>query len=122
MTNEDKVREFHVAFNHPTGGGLKDRALVALRVELIDEEFQELITGIYKDDLVEVADAIADLLYVTYGFGVALGLPVDRLFAEVHRSNMSKLDEDGNAILRQDGKVLKSNLYSPPDIEGVLNE
>jgi len=94
---------------------------VRLRCDLIDEEVSELHEGVLDRDLVSIADAIADILYVTYGMAAAFGMDADALFAEVHRSNMSKLGPDGKPIYREDGKILKPATYSPPNITGVLN-
>jgi len=90
------------------------------RIALIAEELRELTDALGNDNLVEAADAIADLLYVTYGTAVEMGLPADALVSEVHRSNMTKLGEDGKPILREDGKILKGPGYQAPDIRGVL--
>lgn len=123
-TNADMVKEFHETFGHPAPARptLPDPALFYLRLELIKEELNEIIEAKANDDLVEFADGVADLLYVVYGLGVASGLPVDRLFAEVHASNMSKLGEDGAPIYRADGKILKGPLFRLPDIARVLRE
>jgi len=91
-----------------------------LRVDLIEEELDELQLGIDNQDIVEVADALTDLLYVIYGAGQAFGIDLDECFQEVHCSNMSKLGQDGRVIKREDGKVLKPNTYFPPDIASVL--
>lgn len=124
-TNADRVREFHDTFDrHPTPARptLPDPALFALRKRLIQEEFDEICDAYEAGDLVEFADGVADLLYVVYGLGIVAGLPTDRLFAEVHGSNMSKLGEDGKPIYREDGKVLKGPNFFKPDIVAVLNE
>ena len=92
-----------------------------LRLDLIEEELDELHLGIDNQDIVEVADALTDLLYVVYGAGHALGIDLDECFQEVHQSNMSKLGEDGRAIKREDGKVLKPDTYFPPDLKSVLS-
>ena len=92
-----------------------------LRIDLIEEELDELHLGIDNQDIVEVADALTDLLYVVYGAGHALGIDLDECFQEVHQSNMSKLGEDGRAIKREDGKVLKPDTYFPPDLKSVLS-
>lgn len=91
-----------------------------LRVSLIEEEFKELLDGISRDDIVEVADALTDLLYVVYGAGHSFGIDLDACFAEVHRSNMTKLGPEGRAIKREDGKIMKPESYSPPDLESIL--
>ena len=88
-----------------------------LRVDLIEEELDELQLGIDNQDIVEVADALTDLIY---GAGQAFGIDLDECFQEVHCSNMSKLGEDGRVIKREDGKVMKPNTYFPPDIASVL--
>ena len=88
--------------------------------DLVFEEYDELVDAILANNLVEVADAITDLLYVIAQQGTVLGLPIDALLREVHRSNMSKLGEDGKPIYREDGKVLKGPNFSEPDIAGVL--
>ena len=95
--------------------------IIKLRLELITEELGELADAVENKNLVEVADALTDLLYVTYGAGHAFGLPLDVCFNRVHDSNMSKLGENGKPIYREDGKVLKGKNYSPPDLKGVIN-
>lgn len=96
----------------------KERA--RLRVALIDEEATEFRSASYDADVVEVADALADLLYVVYGAALEWGIPIDAVFAEVHRSNMSKVWPDGTIHYREDGKVLKPSTYSPADIARIL--
>ncbi len=91
-----------------------------IRCALIEEEAAELRAALEASDIVEVADAIADLLYVVYGAAVTFGIPIDAVFAEVHRSNMTKLGPDGAPIYRADGKVLKGPDFEPPDILGIL--
>lgn len=124
----DKVAEFHKCFgaaiaarpslpDESTADGL---ALRKLRRKLVREEFNEFLAAEDDNDLVEIADACADLLYVILGTAVSYGIPLDEIFDEVHRSNMSKLGEDGKPIYREDGKVLKSASFSPPDIAGIL--
>lgn len=90
-----------------------------LRFKLIDEELNELSDAMMNEDIVEVADALTDLLYVIYGAGHAYGIDLDRCFAEVHRSNMSKF-VDGKFIKDANGKVLKPKTYSPPDLTFLL--
>tara|TARA_R110000787_G_scaffold37867_13_gene95910 strand:+ start:3660 stop:4049 length:390 start_codon:yes stop_codon:yes gene_type:complete len=98
-----------------------DEHIQRLRVDLIEEELDELQLGMDNQDIVEVADALTDLLYVIYGAGHAFGIDIDECFQEVHASNMSKLGEDGRAIKREDGKVLKPNTYFPPDLKSILS-
>jgi predicted HAD superfamily Cof-like phosphohydrolase len=88
-------------------------AVKALRCDLIDEEAREFREALDARDIVEVADAIADLLYVVYGAARTFGIPVREVFAEVHRSNMTKLDLNGEPIVRSDGKVMKGPNSSP---------
>ena len=92
-----------------------------LRFDLIEEELDELKLGMDNQNLIEVADALTDLLYVVYGAGQAFGIDLDECFQEVHCSNMSKLGEDGRPIKREDGKVLKPSTYFPPDLKSVLS-
>ena len=93
-----------------------------MRIRLLQEELDEYQEAVEKKDLIEIADALTDLLYVLLGTFVSHGLQdyAEDLFAEVHRSNMSKLDENGAPIFRQDGKVLKSKRFSPPNLNRIL--
>lgn len=120
-----QLEEFHRIFGAhleaaPTAN-LSDET-IALRVSLIQEELNEYRQAAEAHDLLAVADALSDLLYVVLGTYVSHGLQdaAEALFDEVHRSNMSKLDENGQVIYRADGKVLKSNRWSPPDLRSVL--
>jgi len=97
-----------------------DESTQQLRIELIEEELDELKEAIEAKNIVAVADALTDILYVTYGAGHAFGLDLDRCFAEVQRSNMSKLGADGKPIYREDGKVLKGPNYSEPNLYEIL--
>ena len=99
---------------------LPDNDLAELRLDLIQEEVDELQEAIEKKDIVEIADALTDILYVTYGAGHAFGIDLDTCFTEVHRSNMSKLGIDGKPIYRQDGKVLKGRGYTPPQLAKII--
>lgn len=92
----------------------------ALRCALIEEEAAEFRDAVEADDLVEVADAIGDLLYVVYGAALTFGIPAREVFAEVHRSNMTKLNDDGEPDFRGDGKVLKGPNFSPPELLPIL--
>ncbi len=118
----DAVVEFHRAFgltenSKPT---LPSDDVRTLRKKLLEEEFIEYNVGEDKNDIVEIADALADLIYIAYGTAVAYGIPLDKVFAEVHRSNMAKL-VDGKVIRRDDGKVLKPAGWTPPDIKSILD-
>lgn len=96
------------------------QAVCELRVALIQEELQELQDAIDAGNIVEVADAIADLLYVVYGAGHAFGIDAQACFDEVHRSNLTKLGPDGTAKKNEAGKILKPETYSPPNLHKVL--
>ena len=91
-----------------------------LRISLIQEELDELKEAMNNKDLIEVADALTDLLYVTYGAGHAFGIDLDKCFNEVQNSNMSKLGEDGKPIYNEKGKVLKGPNYFKPDLKKFL--
>lgn len=117
------VAEFHAAFKLPrqVQPSLKvEKTVETLRVALLEEEVNELVTATRARDLVGIADALADITYVVYGTALTYGIDLDSVLSEVHRSNMSKLDRNGEPILRDDGKVLKPEGYSPPDIAAVL--
>ena len=120
-----QVRDFHSAFGHPVGLEPKfpnsDRC--ALRIHLINEEAEEFSEAVMKQDIVEAADAICDLLYVIYGAALEFGLGgrLEEMFDEVHRSNMSKLDDKGRPITRADGKTMKSLNFTPPDLKSIIN-
>lgn len=121
-TNFELVGDFMEAFGQevncePT---LRDQDTQDLRIDLIQEELDELALGIDNNDIVEVADALTDLLYVVYGAGHAFGIDLDECFTEVHESNMSKLGENGRPIYREDGKVLKGPNYFVPNLEEIL--
>ena len=89
-------------------------------MDLIREEVEELEQGYNDGDLVAIADALTDILYVVYGMGHSLGIDLDKCFNHIHSSNMSKLDSNGNPIYREDGKVMKGPDYWPPDLEKIL--
>ena len=91
-----------------------------LRIDLIKEELQELNEAMKKRDLLEVADALTDILYVTYGAGHAFGINLDKCFEEVQNSNMSKLDENGKPIYNEAGKVMKGPSYFKPDLSKFI--
>jgi predicted HAD superfamily Cof-like phosphohydrolase len=118
------VDAFHRAFGlprrrEPSLEGI-DRGLVELRTRLLDEETAEFADAAARRDLVGMADALADVVYVAYGSALTFGLDLDAVLREVHASNMSKLDAQGRPVKRDDGKVLKSPRYYPPDVAGVI--
>jgi|TARA_B100001093_G_scaffold502146_1_gene554718 predicted HAD superfamily Cof-like phosphohydrolase len=110
------------------GQEVKDKAefpnekIVKLRFELIKEELEELKQAINDKDIKEVADALTDILYVTYGAGTAFGIDLDKCFDEVHQSNMSKLGSDGKPIYNDIGKVMKGPNYFKPDLNKFLKK
>ena len=122
MSNFNKVKTFMNTY----GQDVKEKAsfpedsIVQLRVDLIEEELNELKEAIKNNDIVEVADALTDILYVTYGAGHSFGVNLDKCFDEVQRSNMSKLGEDGNPIYNDSGKVMKGPNYSIPDLKKII--
>ena len=121
-TASDMVREFHTAFGLPMETKPTIRTpQTELRVELLREEFTEYLNAVEAGDLVEIADALADMTYVIHGTAHDHGIPLDAVVAEVHRSNMSKLGLDGKPILREDGKVIKGPAYFRPDIASIIN-
>ena len=119
MTNFDSVRKFMETF----GQEVKKKAefpndkITSLRYDLIKEELAELKEAINKKDIKEVADALTDILYVTYGAGHAFGINLDKCFEEVQNSNMSKLGEDGKPIYNDKGKVMKGPNYFEPNLD-----
>ena len=122
MSNFDDVKTFMDAF----GQEVKEKAefprqkIVKLRYGLISEELNELKKAIKNKNLQEVADALTDILYVTYGAGHAFGINLDKCFLEVQRSNMSKLDTDGKPIYNDRGKVMKGPNYFKPNLKSFL--
>lgn len=125
-TNFEMVQEFNTVFEVerneiPT---VPSDQCMDLRLQLVWEEFNEVIDEIEADriDLYKLAKELCDLLYVVYGMADTFGLPIDKVFREVHRSNMSKLTIDGKVLRREDGKVLKSDQYSPADVESVMRK
>ena len=123
MSNFRKVGVFMKTFgqevkNNPSFSTDK---INKLRLDLIKEEFDELKDAIDKKDLLEVADALTDILYVTYGAGHAFGIDLDKCFDEVQNSNMSKLDENGKPIYNESGKVMKGPNYFKPNLSKFVN-
>ena len=118
MTNFEKVGIFMKTFGQEvkTKSELADKKIKELRVSLIEEELEELKEAIRNNDIKEVADALTDILYVTYGAGHAFGINLDKCFEEVQNSNMSKLGLDGRPIYNESGKVMKGPNYYKPDL------
>ena len=122
MSNFSKVGTFMKTFGQDVkkSSSFSTDKINALRVSLIKEELDELIEAMNKKDLVEVADALTDILYVTYGAGHAFGINLDDCFEEVQNSNMSKLDKDGKPIYNDKGKVMKGPNYFKPDLSKFI--
>ena len=122
MSNFNKVKTFMNTY----GQEVKDKPefpsseIVQLRIDLIQEELNELKEAINDKDIVEVADALTDILYVTYGAGHSFGVDLDNCFDEVQRSNMSKLGEDGKPIYNEHGKVMKGPNYFAPNLKRTI--
>ena len=123
MTNFESVKKFMETF----GQEIKEKAcfpndkIISLRYDLIKEELEELKEAMDKKNIKEVADALTDILYVTYGAGHALGINLDKCFDEVQNSNMSKLGKSGKPIYNESGKVMKGPDYFKPDLSKFLS-
>ena len=122
MTNFEKVGLFMKTFGQEvkTNASFSSEKINLLRVNLIEEELNELKEAITNKDLKEAIDALTYILYVTYGAGHAFGVNLDKCFSEVQKSNMSKLGEDGKPIFNENGKVLKGPNYFKPNLEQFL--
>ena len=118
MTNFENVKKFMQTFGQEvkTKASFPNDKIINLRLDLIREELSELKEAIEKKDIKEVADALTDILYVTYGAGHAFGINLDKCFEEVQNSNMSKLGSDGKPIFNEHGKVMKGPNYFKPDL------
>jgi len=122
MTNFEKVKIFMKTFGQEvkSKSSLSSDKINSLRLSLIQEELDELNKAIKDKDIVEVADALTDILYVTYGAGHAFGIDLDQCFNEVQNSNMSKLGDDGKPIYNENGKVMKGPNYFKPDLSKYI--
>ena len=118
MTNFEKVKLFMQTYGQEVKAKAEfsDEKTNKLRIDLIKEELDELTNAMNEKDLIEVADALTDILYVTYGAGHAFGINLDKCFKEVQNSNMSKLGSDGKPIFNDKGKVMKGPNYFKPDL------
>ena len=123
MTNFNKVGTFMKTFGQEvkTKPSFSTDKINKLRLDLIKEELAELTEAMNNKDLLEVADALTDILYVTYGAGHAFGINLDKCFEEVQNSNMSKLDENGKPIYNEHGKVMKGPKYFKPDLSKFVS-
>ncbi|CAB4162896.1 Phosphoribosyl-ATP pyrophosphohydrolase-like [uncultured Caudovirales phage] len=117
------VMEFHKAFSLPIGTApvLPNKNERDLRKNLLAEEYNEYLDGEEANDIVEIADALADIIYIACGTAVSYGIPLDKIFDEVHRSNMAKL-VDGKVLRREDGKVIKPAGWQAPNIEKIIED
>ena len=123
MSNFFKVKEFMQKFKQEVKSkpSFPDDNIIKLRINLIKEELLELEEALNEKNIEETADALTDILYVTYGAGHAFGIDLDKCFDEVQKSNMSKLDKFGNPIYDDQGKVMKGPLYFKPNFKKILN-
>ena len=124
MTNFEKVGLFMSTFGQEIKkkSELSSEKINSLRLSLIQEELDELTKAIKENDILEVADALTDILYVTYGAGHAFGIDLDKCFDEVQRSNMSKLGKDGKPIYNEHGKVMKGPDYFKPNLSKFITK
>ena len=123
MSNFNDVKTFMEIYGQEvkTKSEFPDKKIVKLRLDLIKEELDELTNAIKNNDIVEVADALTDILYVTYGAGHSFGVDLDKCFNEVQNSNMSKLGKDGKPIYNESGKVMKGPNYFKPDLKKFIS-
>jgi len=122
MNNFEKVKKFMQTFGQEVKSkpSFPNDKIIKLRYELIEEELSELQAAIKDKDITEVADALTDILYVTYGAGHSFGINLDRCFEEVQNSNMSKLGDDSKPIFNEAGKVMKGPNYYKPNLKKYL--
>ena len=123
-SNFNKVKEFHETYGAYISeeAKLPEASIRELRKSLLQEEFDEYTKAEEENDLVEIADALGDMMYIIYGTAISYGIPLDDIFHEIHSSNMSKLGEDGKPIRREDGKILKGKNFFKPDIAKFLQK
>jgi predicted HAD superfamily Cof-like phosphohydrolase len=122
MSNFDDVKTFMHAFGQEVKvkASFPNEKIIKLRYELIHEELEEFKRAMEEKNLKEIADALTDILYVTYGAGHAYGIDLDKCFSEVQRSNMSKLGENGKPIYNEKGKVMKGSKYFEPNLKQFI--
>jgi len=122
MSNFEKVKTFMTTYGQEVkeSASFPEENIIKLRLNLIKEELEEFEQALNDKNLLEVADALTDLLYVTYGAGHSFGINLDECFQEVQRSNMSKLDEDGKPIYNEYGKVMKGPNFSKPNLKQFI--
>ena len=122
MSNFNEVKTFMETYGQEVKKtpSFPDDKIIQLRIDLIKEELKEFQEAINNKDLLEIADALTDILYVTYGAGHSFGIDLDKCFAEVQRSNMSKLGENGKPIYNEHGKVMKGPNYIKPNLKQFI--
>ena len=122
MSNFEKVKNFMITYGQEVkeSASFPDENIIKLRLKLIKEELEEFEQALNDKNLLEVADALTDILYVTYGAGHSFGINLDSCFEEVQRSNMSKLDKDGKPIYNEYGKVMKGPNFSKPNLKQFI--
>lgn len=122
MNKLDMVKQFHEVYGAYVSdeSDFPDLDTRKLRKDLLEEEFNEYLEGETNNNYIEVCDALGDMLYIIYGTALSYGMPINEIFEEIHKSNMSKLDENGKPIYREDGKILKGKNYFKPNISGIL--
>ena len=122
MSNFEDVKTFMETYGQEVKKipSFPDDKILQLRIDLIKEELKEFQEAINNKDLLEIADALTDILYVTYGAGHSFGIDLDKCFAEVQRSNMSKLGENGKPIYNEHGKVMKGPKYFKPNLKQFI--
>ena len=122
MSNFEKVKNFMTTYGQEVkeSASFPDENIIKLRLKLIKEELEELEQSLNDKNILEVADALTDILYVTYGAGHSFGINLDSCFEEVQRSNMSKLDKDGKPIYNEYGKVMKGPNFSKPNLKQFI--
>jgi predicted HAD superfamily Cof-like phosphohydrolase len=123
MTMFKNVKEFHIAFGQRVAEKpeLPDMEERELRGKLLTEEFREYIEAENDNDIVEIADALVDIIYIACGTALSYGIPLEKVFKEVHRSNMAKL-VDGKVLRRDDGKIMKPEGWKPPNIKKIIDK
>lgn len=122
MNKKEMVAKFHEVYGTymQDNPDFPNQNVRDLRIKLLQEEFDEYLLAEKDNHFIEVCDALGDMLYIIYGTCVSYGIPIDEIFQEIHNSNMSKLDENGNPIVREDGKILKGPNYFKPDIKNIV--
>lgn len=120
----EQLKEFHEIYDchRSEKPNLPSQDVRDMRQRILEEEYTEYLDAEQDNNIVEIADALADIIYVAIGTAVAYGIPIDKIFEEVHNSNMSKLGQDGKPLRREDGKVLKGPNYFRPNIKRIIDE